>query len=176
MRKILWVFVLVCWVLGAPSAFAENRELVDADGHKITLKESSQPGFFWYDSEASPFAVEIPDRFTKLVSLETDNRGETFVLSDDEGAERFKMIGTRLVAKLTIAQYYKSSLEELKVKPAYKRLGKDFFVLSWIQDGLIYYQKSVINVDCLGEIEISYPAERKKEFDPLVTQAAKSLK
>jgi hypothetical protein len=176
MRKILCAFVLVCSAMCALLAFAADRTLVDANGNEMVFKESSQPGFFRYDSDAGPFVVDIPACFTRLASVETDNRSETVVLSDDEGAAQFRMMGTRLVGELTIAQYYKASREELKVKPAYEKLGQDFFVLSWLRDGVIYYQKSVITGDCLGEMEISYPAERKKEFDPLVTHSAKSLK
>lgn len=159
-------------------AFAAGRTLVGTDGNEMVFKESSQPGFFRYDSDASPFVVDIPACFTKLASVETTNRSEEVILSDDGGAARFRMMSSRLVGELTIAQYYnyKTSREELKVKPAYEKLEKDSFVLSWLQDGVIHYQKAIIIGDCLGEMEISYPAERKKEFDPLVTYSAKSLK
>ena len=178
MRKILYVFVLVCCAMCALPAFAADRALVDADGNEMAFKESSQPGFFRYDNDndAGAFAADIPACFTKLVSVETDNRGEEIVLSDAEGVAQFRMMSTRPQGELTIAQYYKAEREALKVKPAYEKLGKDFFVLSWLQDGVIHYQKAVIIGDCLGEMEISYPSERKKEFDPLVTHSAKSLK
>ena len=176
MKKVLRVFVLVCCAMCALPAFAADRKLVDTDGNEMAFKESSQPGFFRYDSDASPFVVDIPACFTKLASVETTNRSEEVVLSDDGDAARFRMMSAMLVAELTIAQYYKTSREELKIKPAYEKLGKDFFVLSWLRDGVIHYRKAVITGDGLGEMEISYPAGRKKEFDPLVTHSAKSLK
>ena len=176
MRKFLYVFALVCCVMCAPPTFAADRTLADADGNEMAFKESSQPGFFRYDNDASAFVADIPACFTTLARVETDNRGEEIVLSDAEGGAQFRMMSARLQAELTIARYYKAEREALKVKPAYEKLGKDFFVLSWLQDGVIHYQKAVIAGDCLGEMEISYPSERKKEFDPLVTHSASSLK
>ena len=176
MRKMLCVFTLICCAMCALPAFAADRTLVDADGNEMAFKESSRPDFFRYDSDASPFVVDIPACFTKLVSVETSNRSEEVILSDAQGAAQFRMMSVRLQGDLAIAQYHKTNREELKVKPAYEKLGKDFCVLSWLEDGVIHYQKSVITGDCLGEMEISYPAERKKEFDPLVAHSAKSLK
>jgi len=176
MKKILCVLVLASCAMCALPAFAADRTLVDADGNEMVFKESSQPGFFRYGSDASPFVVDIPAFFTRLASVVTTNSSEEVFLVDNGNAAQFRMMSARLQGELTIAQYHKAIREDLKVKPAYEKLGKDFSVLSWLEDGVIHYKKSVIIEDCLGEMEMSYPAERKKEFDSLVVHSAKSLK
>ena len=176
MKKILCFLVLAGCAMFALPAFAADRTLVDASGNEMVFKESSHPGFFRYESEASPFVVDIPACFTKLASVETTNRSEEIILGDDGDAARFRMMSAMLAAELTIAQYYKTSRDALGVKPAYEKLGKDFFALSWIQDGVTHYRKAVIAGDSLGEMDISYPSGRKKEFDPFVSHSAGSLK
>ena len=176
MKRLLGLCVMLCCAMGALPAGAADRTLVDGDGNEMVFKESAKPDFFRYDSDASPFVVDIPACFSKLVSVETSNRAEEVVLSDEGGNAQFTMLSAGLLAELTIAQYHKAEREDLPVKPAYEKVGKDFSVLSWLQDGVIYYQKAVIVGDALGKMTISYPAGGKKAFDPLVTHSANSLK
>ena len=65
--------------------------------------------------------------------------------------------------------------KEVGGKPAYEKLGKYYFVLSWIKDGNIHYRKLILDGRAWADMEMSYPSERKKEFDPLVTHSAQSL-
>lgn len=182
MKRILCVCMMLGCLMYALPASAADRTIFDAEGESVVLRQSSKPGFFHFDSERSAFSIDIPAVFTKEVSIEDDDFGKTysrFILSDDSGKAKFSFSCSRLAGPLTIDQFFKSECQDLldaKIKPAYEKLGKDFFVLSWLDEGVIYYKKVMLDADTLGHLNISYPAERKKEFDPLVTHSANSLK
>ncbi|MDL2210658.1 hypothetical protein LJC26_07645 [Desulfovibrio sp. OttesenSCG-928-O18] len=173
MKRVLFICGLLCCMFAfSLSAQAADRTLTADDGNSLVLQQSSKQDFFRYSNEDSPFAFDIPDLFTKAVSVD----GNTFELSDATGNCLFSAASFKTVGRLTIGQYLKATREHLSVKPAYEKLGKNFFVLSWIEDGKIHYQKTYLNVDAACIIEFTYPADRKKEFDPLVTHSANSLK
>jgi len=168
---------ILCFVLTAffvLPALAADRTITDAEGKSVVLRESPRPDFFHYANERFPFAVDVPALFTQAVVI-PDN-GDGIILRDTEDKVRFRASGGRLVDKLTIREFFESERKNLEVKPAYEKLGENFFVLSWLENGNIHYRKLILNGDAWFDMEMSYPPERKKEFDPLVTHSAQSLK
>lgn len=173
MKRIFCLCGLLCCLLVfSPSALAADRTLTDGDGNSLVLQQSPQQDFFRYSSEESPFTFDIPALFTKAVTVD----GNSFELSDATGACLFGASSFRPVGPLTIEQYFKAARDDLDVKPAYEKQGKKFFVLSWLKDGNIHYQKVFLEGDSACAVEFTYPSERKKEFDPLVAHCADSLK
>ena len=63
---------------------------------------------------------------------------------------------------------------------SYFASGADWFVASGINNELIFYQKTLHQVDCklptLITLRIEYPKEAKEQLDPMVTEISKSLK
>ena len=169
---------ILCLALAAffalPALAVADRSITDAEGKSVVLRESPRPGFYRYIGERSPFAVDVPALFTQSVVI-PDN-GDGIILRDTEDKSRFRASGGRLVGKLTIREFFESERKNLGAEPAYEKLGKNFFVLSWVEDGNIHYRKLILNGDAWADMEMSYPLERKKEFDPLVTHSAQSLK
>ena len=175
--------VLLCCLLAcAQPVLAADRTLTDAEGKSAVLRESSRPGFFQYIDGCFPFAVDVPALFSEAVELPdkcedgaASGSGNSIILRDTEDKARFRASGGRLAGKLTIRAFFESERKDLGVKPAYEKLGKDFFVLSWVEGGKIHYRKLILTGDTWSDVEMSYPPERKKEFDPLVTHSAQSL-
>jgi len=165
--------LLCCMILFSVPVLAGDRTFTDAEGRSLVLRESPWPDFLLYAGERVPFTVAVPTLFSRVVVI-PDN-GDGVILSDKRGKARFRTSGGELLELLTIRQLFESARESLNVNPAYERLGKNFFVLSWIADGNIHYRKLVLNGDAWCDMEMNYPLERKKEFDPLVTYSAKSL-
>ena len=173
MKRILRICGLLCCLLAFfQPALAADRTLTDGDGNSLVLRQSSRQGFFQYSSEATPFTFDVPALFSKAVTID----GNSFELSDATGDCLFSASSFRTAGPLTIDQFFKAKRDDLGVKPTYEKLDKKFFVLSWIKDGNIHYLKAFLNVDAACVMELTYPAERKKELDPLVTHSANSLK
>jgi hypothetical protein len=58
----------------------------------------------------------------------------------------------------------------------YQARGKNWFVLSGVSQKNIFYQRTIRTKDTFATVLITYPTERKGEFDQLVKQIAASLK
>lgn len=77
----------------------------------------------------------------------------------------------------TIAQMVAKEYEEARQPTdSYKRLGKDFFVLSGTtSEGIIYYRKGIFKYDRWVYIYFEYPQSEKKKFDSIVSHVVGSL-
>jgi hypothetical protein len=118
--------------------------------------------------------VDVPALFTRAFVV-PDN-GDGIILADAAGEARFRASGGNRIDKETLRQTFDAARKDLEAKPAYEHLGKTFFVLSWERDGEIHYRKFVLGSGVWCDMEMTYPAGRKKEFDSLVARSADSLK
>ena len=59
----------------------------------------------------------------------------------------------------------------------YKRLAKDWLVISGYKSGMVYYEKTIFSCDFqrMTSVSITYPAARKKDYDGMIGQLARSL-
>lgn len=57
----------------------------------------------------------------------------------------------------------------------YKRLKGNTYVVSGFQDGKVFYQKTMFVDEVFMTFYISYPADRKSEFDPVTAEISKSF-
>ena len=75
--------------------------------------------------------------------------------------------------------YFKWARDEIGVvdNVTYKRIAKDWMVISGFKGDLVYYEKTIFscNFDRLTSISITYPASRKKDYDGLIGKITKSL-
>ena len=61
---------------------------------------------------------------------------------------------------------------------AYNTIGKDFYVVSYIENNKIHYKKVIYNKDknSYAIFEVSYLTKDKKIMDPIITEMVKSFK
>jgi len=59
--------------------------------------------------------------------------------------------------------------------PAYQAHGPNWFVLSGVKGGTIYYVKVFVTASTASTLAIEYPAERKAAYDGIVARASKSF-
>lgn len=75
----------------------------------------------------------------------------------------------------SISQAYAQAIQEAGAQVSYKHLGKDFFVISGVRDGMIYYRKTLLTHGVQASFELSYAAQLKAAFDPIVKDVARSF-
>lgn len=75
----------------------------------------------------------------------------------------------------SIGQAYAQALQEAGAQVSYKHLGKDFFVISGIRGGMVFYRKTLLAHGVQASFELSYAAHLKAAFDPIVKDVARSL-
>ncbi len=166
--------LLCCLAVCASPAEAADRTLRDDQGRSVVLRQSPKPDFFHYTNERFAFTVEVPALFGKAFVI-PDN-GDGIILGDAADQARFRASGGNRINKKTLKQLFEDARKDLEIKPAYAHLGKDFFVLSWERDGEIHYRKFILGATVYCDVELTYPAARKQEFDPLVARSAGTLK
>jgi len=75
----------------------------------------------------------------------------------------------------SIGQAYAQALQEAGTQVSYKYLGKDFFVISGTRDGKVFYRKTLLAHGVQASFELSYAAQLKAAFDPIVKDVARSF-
>jgi hypothetical protein len=85
--------------------------------------------------------------------------GNTNIINTDESA----------------ATYYQEDLNRISEEIAYKKLGNDWYVISYEKDGLIIYKKFFFRGSIFNTFEIKYPANKKEKYDPIVTHIVKTF-
>lgn len=108
-------------------------------------------------------------------------RGE----SDDGGGQVFAATSGRAelavwavfnnVLEQTIPEAFQEAQKEEGAQVTYKRLGKDFFVLTGFKGQKIFYRKTLLRHDVLASFEVVYEPSLKEVFDPIVKDMARSF-
>ena len=174
MKTLRFAGGILLWaVICASAAMAADRTLTDDQGRSVVLRESPTPDFFHYTNERFAFTVDVSALFEKAFVV-PDN-GDGVILSDAGDQARFRASGGNRLDKKTIRQLFEAERKELGSSVAYAQQEKNVYVLSWTQDNEIHYRKFILGPSTWCDMELTYPAARKKEFDPIVARSAKTF-
>lgn len=97
--------------------------------------------------------------------------GQRFASADGR-AEMACWASFASVTGRTLEQVFREAREELGAQAGYKRIARDFFVVSGLKDGRIFYRKTIFAGEVEAGFQIEYPQELKEEFDPVVRDLA----
>lgn len=131
-----------------------------------------------YTNSATGFTIDVPlSRFD--VEQETSAR---LSLSEKNGEVQLDVFGVTNPQQLTVAQF-QAMMEGADPNRhiTYRAAGRSWFVLSgYLEDQsepTVFYAKFMLNRarTALSAFEISYPATRKAELDPVVDRMEDSL-
>ena len=100
--------------------------------------------------------------------------GQIFAAPDGR-AELRCWAGFNDVLETTIPAALAETLAEPGRQVAYQHRGKDFFVVSGLEDGKIFYRKTVLAHGVLASFELAYDPALKARFDPVVRDLAASF-
>jgi hypothetical protein len=106
---------------------------------------------------------------------ESDAGDGQFFKAPDDRAQLVCWAGFNSVSRQSLQQMFQEAQKESGLQATYKYLGKDFFVVSGIQDGKIVYKKTVKTALVQATFVLTYDQALKGAFDPLVGDIAKSF-
>lgn len=117
------------------------------------------------------FPAELFDRRRELPA-----NGDGMTWTGPGGLE-LAVYGSFNTLELPPSEYLSWSLNtrESSVEITYTRTGKDWAVISGIEDERVFYERYVFDDEIIHAIRLSYPEHRKAELDPLVGPIANSL-
>ncbi|WP_043645559.1 hypothetical protein [Fundidesulfovibrio putealis] len=127
-----------------------------------------------YTNHRYGYVVAWPKKY--LTGQGESDSGDGQVFSSPDGQARLACWASfNDVLGESIGQAYAQALQEAGAQVSYKHLGKDFFVISGVKDGMIFYRKTLLAHGVQASFELSYAEQLKAAFDPIVKDVARSF-
>lgn len=102
--------------------------------------------------------------------------GDGQVINAPDGRARLTCwAGFNSVLNQPLKAAFQEAQQEPGLQVTYKTLGKDFFVVSGVKEGDIFYRKTVMTDQVQATFVLTYDQALKNEFNPLVGDIAKSF-
>jgi len=139
---------------------------------------SGQIKYSTYTNERFAYSIEYPSDLLKMQAPPANGDGREF-LSKDKSV-RMLVWGEYNAAEKSFQERYEFDMKGFTEKPTYMVLKKNWFVLSGVKDGKIFYQKTLYrktkNEETFFTFTIEYPKTKRAKFDPIVRRIAASFK
>ncbi len=75
----------------------------------------------------------------------------------------------------TIQTYYQEAINSISGPIAYQKLTDDWYVISYEENGQIFYNKFFFGQEIFNAFSISYPASTQEKYGPVTTHIAKTF-
>lgn len=147
---------------------AEEQEVEEPETHSSASASSSVPAApanFTYTNSRFGYSVVLPSSFEEVTSGQGNNG---VVFFDEDIQMEIQMAGFNRIYAVTMTELYEEQMRKHDV--SYSHLGDDFFVVSYLEDGYIYYVKDFCGSASENQITFQYPANYSDVGNPLVEQ------
>ncbi len=124
-----------------------------------------------YVNDRFRYSVEYPDSFTDAV-YSTNGDGARLGIFDKE--VMLTIYGSHNVLDMTLKGEFEKRMNS--VDAAYHSLGESYYVVSWLENGIVYYEKKFISESYIKAFLFQYPASEKHIYDDLTAQIEGSFK
>lgn len=154
----------------------ENSYIVELSKKIIqpsnTTLTDSNYGIF--KSDKFNYSLEYPNKNFKIVSETNDG----IDLESSDSKASINCYITKNTSNDTIKSMYKDNIDFIGIEIPYKKLGEDFYVLSYIKNGYIEYAKVIYNKknNTFIQLRFYYPEDYKEIMNPIIERMTKSLK
>jgi hypothetical protein len=141
------------------------------------LTAAQQGGWNSYENARFGYRALYPDF---LIPREESENGDGRKFLSGDGTVKLIVFGAYNVENMSIEEYRRTLLNEFKGHGniGYGPRGNSWFVLSGLRGDSIYYEKVLFA--CGGSIvnafALTYPQNRKQDFDAIVTGIEKSFR
>ena len=124
-----------------------------------------------YQNERFGYSISYPKLL--IPQGEADNGdGQVFKNQDAE----LRVFGSHLLLHETLRRGYNVILREKGKRITYKAITKSFFAISGIENGQVFYQKTVINASgSFITIQFRYNTSKRSIYDKATAKIVKSL-
>lgn len=136
------------------------------------LSGSSAVAYRSYVNGRFGFSVDYP---SDLQAGEQPANGDGLVFTSSDGSVQLRASGSNNVLPVTPAAYLQRLLSK-HPSATYHMVKDERCVISWEEDGHIFYEKAVVGTGSINDFQFAYPASQKQEYDPIVTHIADSFR
>ena len=165
---------------GSAYYFDENGDLYNGNPQATTGNSSSKSTikeltYETYTNGRYGFSIDHP---TNLIAGIPPTNGDGLAFKSSDGTVSITASGINNVLNETAESLYNKDLSNLKVDPGYKSLLKNAYVISWEDNGVVYYQYRAVggNNGSIQGFTIKYPKSQESTYSPMVDRVYKSFK
>ncbi len=126
-----------------------------------------------YVNQKYGYEIACPATFAAQGEADAGD-GQVFLAPKDAG--EIRVYAAYNVMNSTLDKRYKESADMVGGKPQYSVRKKDWFAVSGMMDGKIYYEKTLLQKGIFYTVSFTYSPEAKEAFAPVVDAVVKSLK
>lgn len=119
------------------------------------------------------FSVQYPTVFTEGQAPTNDDGREFY--NEESTIVAYGNLINILAENETIETYYSQTLAELSNSVAYKRLGNNWYVVSYNRGSNTIYQKAIINNGVIFTLKITYPSSQQNNYDSMVSHISNTF-
>ena len=154
----------------------ENSYIVELSKKIIqpsnTTLTDSNYGIF--KSDKFNYSLEYPNKNFKI----TSKRDDGIDLESNDSKASINCYITKNTSNDTIKSMYEENIDYIGREIPYKKLGKDFYVLSYIKNEYIEYAKVIYNKknNTFIQLRFYYPEDYKEIMNPIIERMTESLK
>ncbi|MEH6943134.1 hypothetical protein [Bacillus sp. JJ722] len=126
-----------------------------------------------YTNERFGFTVKYPNFFTPG-KAPANNDGREF----SNGECSILAYGSNIniiEENETIQTYYNRALLDISGTISYQKVSDNWYVVSYLSNGNITYQKGIITDESINTLIITYPSSEKEKYDTIVSEVAKTF-
>ena len=139
---------------------------------------ANEQNFKIYHNGRFNYSISYPAEILLPQGEAENGDGQKFISKD--GKVELIVYGSNNALDQTLKDTYQKALsgsaDSKDRKVTYKKLGDHWFVVSGIEQGKIFYQKTYLKDDAFKTFEITYDQAQKASFDKITEAISKSFK
>lgn len=143
----------------------------------LSSQASAQAGYRRYHNARFGYSISYPVKILIPQGEAANGDGQKFLSSD--GRTEMLVYGSHNVFDQTLQQVYQKELrraEHPNRLVTYQVLRADWFVVSGIEDGRVFYQKTLLRGGVLKTFRIEYDERQKGTFDSITATISRSFR
>jgi hypothetical protein len=141
-------------------------------GSFVRVYDSEIPGYYKFINGRFGFSVDFPQSFN-VGFLPANSDGARF--STPDGSASLTVSGGRHGPEWTLDDSLNKDLQRVQGVVGYTSKGEDWYVVSWKQDGAIYYEKVFMSDQYRNGFILSYLESQKNDFNEIVANIEKAF-
>ncbi|KAA9011779.1 outer membrane protein assembly factor BamD [Niallia endozanthoxylica] len=154
----------------------ESEEESDTEEQPRSEQKKTTFTYNTYTNTRYGFSVQYPTTFTEGPAP-ANNDGRKFHYENCTITASGSHINI-IQDNETIETYYNEALQDASGSGSttYQRLGSDWYVVSYNDDGNTVYEKAIMGEDIISRLIITYPTNQQKDYQSMVEQVSSTFK
>lgn len=126
---------------------------------------SSNPGYMTYQNGRFGYTIDYPSNF---IIRSSAGNGDGITLASPDNQTTLSVYGGNN-SGLNAKDYYNLTVKNIKGELGYNTLEDTWYVVTWRENGRIYYEKMIVGSASYNGFTFSCPEEQKSWYDSILT-------